>query len=281
MHDMAYLANEPVEKVRKLSSEELYDKVIKTAKTKTVRIQLLDLLDFPCEGETVQEGDREIYEASDEVKEKLWQQAIAQAYAVQKSAGTVPAGLARIVDRILKPKVKWQNILKKEIAIGIGKNVIGDWRKKSRKLPDVFPGLRREQLTTIWNLIDTSGSIDEEELRQFISEVYAQARETRVKAVAFDATSYEILEANSQQDVLKKIATKLKGGGGTQIRDALEKTYRNMQYGDIVVVLTDGLIYDKETPEVIELARRIKSKASTCLVVYTESPVPFWKNIKM
>jgi hypothetical protein len=54
-----------------------------------------------------------------------------------------------------------------------------------------------------------------------------------------------------------------------------------MQYGDIVVILSDGDIYDKEYPEVLDLARRIKYKASTSIVVYTNNQVPFWKNIKM
>jgi predicted metal-dependent peptidase len=287
MHDISILINESLDRTRKYSAEELYDKLIKNAITiEYVRRNNLcdgnDLTDLDSEGTVIQEGDEEINNSSNgEIREKLWQQAIAQAYSVQKSIGTVPAGISRIVDRLLKPKVRWQNILKKEIAIGIGKNVIGDWRKRSRKVPEMFPGLRREQLPTIWNLVDTSGSIDEETLRQFISEIYAQARETRVKAIAFDAQSYEILEANTQSDVVKEIARKLKGGGGTVIKDALRKTLKAMQYGDIVVVLTDGDIWDKEEPEVLELARMIKHKASTSLVVYTNNPVPFWKNIKI
>jgi predicted metal-dependent peptidase len=287
MHDISILINESLDNTRRYSAEELYDKLIKNTITiKYIRRNNLcdgeDLTDLDSDGIVIQEGDEEINNSSNgEIREKLWQQAIAQAYSMQKSIGTVPAGISRIVDRLLKPKVKWQNILKKEIAIGIGKNVIGDWRKRSRKVPEMFPGLRREQLPTIWNLVDTSGSIDQETLKQFISEIYAQARETRVKAVAFDAQSYEILEANNQIDVIKEIARRLKGGGGTEIKDTLKKTLKSMQYGDIVVVLTDGDIWDKEDPEVLETARMIKHKASTSLVVYTNNPVPFWKNIKI
>jgi predicted metal-dependent peptidase len=276
--------------LKKASAEEIYDKLaqnaisisMSSANGKSEEHGDLTDIDAPSDGNVIQEGDDEINNATNgETKEKLWAEALAQAYSMQKSIGTIPEGLSRIVDQLLKPKIKWYNILKKEIAIGIGKNVVGDWRKRSRKVPDAFPGLRRETLPTIWNLVDTSGSIDEEQLKQFLSEIYAQARETRVKVIPFDATSYEVLEANTPTDVIREVARRLKGGGGTEIKDALEKTFKQMNYGDIVTILTDGDIWDKNKPEVLEIARKIKFKASTALVVYTISEVPFFKNIKL
>jgi len=288
LYDIATLLHIDLDDLKKASAEEIYDKLAKSGDGRGGGFGGeggsgdLTNTDAPSDGTIIQEGDDEINNATNgETKEKLWAEALAQAYSMQKSIGTVPAGLSRIVDQLLKPKIKWYNVLKKEIAIGIGKNVVGDWRKRSRKVPDAFPGLRRETLPTIWNLVDTSGSIDEEQLKQFLSEIYAQARETKVKVIPFDATSYEVLEANTPTDVIREVARRLKGGGGTEIKDALEKTYKQMNYGDVVTVLTDGEIWDKNKPEVLELARKIKFKASTTLVIYTISEVPFFKNIKL
>jgi len=288
LYEIASFLHIDLDDLKKASAEEIYDKLAKSTDSsgggfggKGGNGDLTNT-DAPSDGTIIQEGDDEINNATNgETKEKLWAEALAQAYSMQKSIGTVPAGLSRIVDQLLKPKIKWYNVLKKEIAIGIGKNVVGDWRKRSRKVPDAFPGLRRETLPTIWNLVDTSGSIDEEQLKQFLSEIYAQARETKVKVIPFDATSYEVLEANTPTDVIREVARRLKGGGGTEIKDALEKTYKQMNYGDVVTVLTDGEIWDKNKPEVLELARKIKFKASTTLVIYTISEVPFFKNIKL
>jgi len=288
LRGLSYDLSENYDSLSKSSAEEIHDRMARKAVTyRFLSSQYGDADDLtgipsPEGSSTIQEGDEEINNSTNgEAKEKLWSEAVAQAYSMQKSIGTVPEGLARLVDQLLKAKVRWENILKKEIAVGIGKNIIGDWRKRSRKLPAMFPGLRKETLPTIWNLVDTSGSIDEKELRQFISEIYAQARETSVKVIPFDARSYEIIQANTQSDVIREVSKRLKGGGGTEIRDALEKTFKQMQYGDIVVILTDGDIYDKESPEVLDLARRIKYKASASVVVFTHSEVPFWKNVKM
>jgi len=45
-------------------------------------------------------------------------------------------------------------------------------------------------------------------------------------------------------DVSKRVATKMKGGGGTKIRNALSYVYRRVSKTDAVIVLTDGYIHD-------------------------------------
>lgn len=51
-----------------------------------------------------------------------WRKAIVKAYAQQKVAGKVPAGLKRLVDDILQAKVDWRALLRQGFHNGYGKD---------------------------------------------------------------------------------------------------------------------------------------------------------------
>lgn len=238
-------------------------------------------------GETIQEGDPAIYRdgkeagGEEEVGEK-WRDAVARAYDLQKSIGKMPAGLKRIVDELLRSKVNWRSLLRQAFRNGFGKTVIESWKRPSRKSSDL-PGLRRFTLPTVWCLIDTSGSISVEELRQFLSEVYEVAGQCPVKVVCWDTRAYNVIEAKSKNEVIKRVLGSLKGGGGTEIYNALEKTLKNMKYKDAVVVFTDGYIYDIDLDETKQLLSSIASKSSISIFVSTdkELEIPSWRFVKM
>ena len=86
------------------------------------------------EGAVLQEGDPEIYNSSDETEiEEKWKENIARAYQVQKTIGTVPLALRRIVEQLLKGKVDWRNLLRQAFRIGFGKTVVSTYKRPSRK----------------------------------------------------------------------------------------------------------------------------------------------------
>ncbi|MEM2613249.1 MAG: VWA-like domain-containing protein [Nitrososphaerota archaeon] len=237
-------------------------------------------------GEVIQEGDPSIYkdgkESDGEEVDERWRENIARAYDLQKSIGRVPLGLKRIVDELLKSKIRWQSLLKQALKVGFGKIVVESWKRASRKADD-FPGVRRFTLPTVWTLIDMSASISDEEAKQFLSEVYDIAGHYPVKVICWDTRAYDIIEAKSRNEVIIKVLNKLRGYGGTEIRSALEKTISNMRFRDVVVVLTDGEIYDIDLDEVKQLLSDVASKASIAILVSTrrELNIPNWRFIKL
>jgi len=239
------------------------------------------------EGEVIQEGDPEIYkegrECDGEEVEEKWKNHIASAYDLQKSIGTVPAGLKRIVDLLLKSKVDWRALLKQAFRIGFGRTVVESWKRPSRKVADDFPGLRRFTIPTVWCLIDCSGSISERELTQFISEVYSIAGNAKVSVVVWDTMVYDIIEAKSKAEVISKVADRLRGYGGTEILNALDRTYRMMRSRDIVIIFSDFEIHDWGTTAVNTLLSNIAAKSSVAILCSTHKEVEFpgWRFIRI
>jgi predicted metal-dependent peptidase len=238
------------------------------------------------EGEVLQEGDPQIYDEGGEREgdstDERWKDAVARGYDVQKSVGRVPASLRRIVDSLLRPQVPWHSIMRQAFRAGFGRTVVSSYKRPSRKHSD-FPGIVRYAQQRTWNLIDTSGSIGEKELMQELSEVYDQAGDRPVAVVCFDAKEYGVVEAKSKQEVITRVMTSVKGGGGTVIADALRNTLARMQYRDNVVILSDFDIYDLKEPETEQLLSAVAGKSGVAILVSSlrEVSIPGWRFIKV
>jgi len=239
------------------------------------------------EGEVLQEGDPEIYkngeESDGEDTDEKWRERVATAYEAQKTIGTIPAGLRRLVDALLKPKVDWRNLLRQSFKVGLGRSVVSTWKRPSRKNPEDFPGTVRFTYPTVWCLIDESGSIGDSEAAQFLSEVYSISGQASVACVCWDSEAYEVVKANSRQEVVGKVLGRLRGGGGTVIAPVLRKTLLNMKPKDVVAVFTDGEIYDLESGETKQLFSSVASKAGVAVMVSTnrEVEIPMWRFVKL
>ena len=218
----------------------------------------------------VQEGDEEYYRTRDEkAKEELMKNFISEAYNQQKQAGNVPRGLKRIVDRILKSKINWKEKLRKSIKEGLGKTVVSTYTKLSRKLGPQAPGYKHLTMPEVYIGIDTSGSISEKELSQFLGEVFAVAKNTKVYVTFWDADAHETIEVKSPSQVVSVVKNRIKGGGGTCIGPYLKRLEKSMKPMDIAIVLTDGYIFDINEPDVVESLSRISHKASKTILVTT------------
>jgi predicted metal-dependent peptidase len=229
--------------------------------------------------EILQDGDSEIYQPGNDKQtiEKKWKEALAKDYIASKTAGSVPAGLERIIDGILKAKVDWRSILRESVRVGLGRTIISTYKRPSRKHQDIA-GHQRYTIPHTWVLVDTSGSIGNQELAQFLGEVYDIAKQTTVTVLPWDAEVYEPLVMKSKNDI-HRIKTKIKGGGGTVIHPALQFTVKNMKPRDIVVVLTDGHMYDLNEDITQGLFADIAHKASVAVLCSTSAKVeiPNWR----
>jgi predicted metal-dependent peptidase len=110
-------------------------------------------------------------------------------------------------------------------------------------------------------------------LRTFLGIAKHEARQASLRVVAWDAKAYEVLKAERPCEVAQKIASKLKGGGGTLCLPVLQRVYKSMNVNDVVILLTDGDIYDAEQKETQEWFSKVAGKASTALIGYTYKPI--------
>jgi predicted metal-dependent peptidase len=227
-----------------------------------------DLLDGNVGGEVVQEGS--VTERKDAKElEGEWKRILERARDFAKQAGNMPTALERIVNEILEVKPPWHLVLR----FGIKNHSKQDssFAYPSRRGDD-YPGYYGYRYT-VWCLIDASGSISQEELRHFLGVVKYEARKADIYAISWDAEAYEVLKATRPADVARRIAPKMRGGGGTVVSPVLRKVFSLMKPNDAVIVLTDGDISDAEKDETKQLFRKVSAKAGFAMLGYTHKPV--------
>jgi len=229
-----------------------------------------DLLEGEVDGETVQEGDKNLGAAKtrEDLKE-AWRRLCEKASAFAKQAGNMPAALERIVDEVLEVKPPWQVAMR--FGLRNGAKVDSSFAYTNRRSDDL-PGLLGYRYT-VWCLIDCSGSIGAEKLRYFLGIAKHEARNASLRVIAWDADAYEVLKAERPADISRRVAPKMKGGGGTMCLPVLKKVYKLMSPGDAVIILTDGDIFDVDKSETQEWSRRVSAKAAFAMVGYTHRPV--------
>jgi len=223
------------------------------------------------DGQAVQEGNKELYGGCQSREEQMerWKGLVQRAYSFAKSIGTIPAGLERAIEEILEIKPPWQTIIR--FGVRAMTKVDTTWAVANRRSDDQPGSLDYHK--KLWGLIDTSGSIDEEELRMFLGLIKHEARNATLMVMSWDAEVYDVLKAQNPRDVARKIAPKMKGGGGTIIRPALEKVQKLMSTGDGIIILTDGDIFDTEDAQTKSAFKQVSKKAGCAILGYTHTPV--------
>lgn len=232
------------------------------------------------DGEMLQDGYQNVYDSDDDDKERIWREVLAEAWQAQKTIGTMPGNLKRIIDGILTPKVDWQSRLRQAMITGMGKTVVSSYRRPSRK-HYLFPGINRFTIPTVWPLIDTSGSIGGQEIKVVMTEIYSIAKTSPVSALCWDTEVYGPVEAKSQSEVITKVQQNIKGGGGTAIGKAIYRVRQLMKPRDIVIVFTDGYISDIDEGNIRRTMYEVASKASATIFCTTgqKHDIEKWETI--
>tara|TARA_R110002073_G_scaffold109432_1_gene245368 strand:- start:782 stop:1969 length:1188 start_codon:yes stop_codon:yes gene_type:complete len=239
-----------------LSAEQIYDKLSdwqKQQKTLDVHIDL-DKGEATIESkdgskETIKIGEgmskAEQDKLNDEIKNSLIQSAKASE---SSSAGNIPAGLERLITDITAPKLDWRQMLRTSIKSQIKNNYT--WSKPSRKMYStnaVLPGLDVDNELDVHISIDTSGSIDQEMLRDFLGEVNGikdEFDDYKIRVWCFDTEvhadeTFETWDGKELEDYRPA------GYGGTDI----SVNWKYMQDEEIrpsmLVVFTDGETWDR------------------------------------
>lgn len=154
-------------------------------------------------------------------------QIVQSAVTLGRMAGKTPGKVEKILNEILKPKLPWKSILHNYLQDKLDAD--WSWNRPNRRFHDVYlPSLLPDEgrLISIAMFLDTSGSIKEEDVKRFVSEVayiHSEFKPAKLSVLQFDVT---IQEENTYlpDDNLKKI--KIKGGGGTSyhhIRNWIQK----------------------------------------------------------
>ena len=156
---------------------------------------------------------------------------------VAKSRGTIPGEMQSILDRINSqdpPKFDWRGYLRR-FAGGSVKVYTKKTRRKHNKRYSDNPGLKIKPKKHILVAIDTSGSVSNKELIEFMQEInHIYRTGADVTIVQADAAIRHIAPYNPKGDY------KIYGRGGTSFDPVIDYYNANTKKYTCLIYLTDG-----------------------------------------
>jgi len=185
------------------------------------------------EFEKMTEGERKIaeYQANRIIKQTA--ERVKHKY---RNYGNLPAGLAERLAEILKDmesKFNWRRVLRLFATSSNSSYIKNTIRRPSRRYGTV-PGIKIKRRNRLLVAIDTSGSIQQEELLEFFSEIYFIWRQgAEIQIVECDTHIHKTYNYKGTPPV------EVHGRGGTSFEAPM--IYGNQEYRpDALIYFTDG-----------------------------------------
>ena len=191
-------------------------------------------------GSQASQKPNEMSPAEREELAEQWKNRLAAAAQSARQAGKLSQSMQRWVDGLLAPSLPWRALLARFFAVNQRDDY--SWRRPSRREGDaILPRLSSEGLEVI-AAIDTSGSISDEELREFVSELDALKGQVRAK-VTLLACDNHVAEAAPWEyepwDAMQ-LPNDIEGGGGTDFRPVFDWVETENRSPNMLVYFTDG-----------------------------------------
>ena len=162
-------------------------------------------------------------------------------------AGRLGIDLPRSISDMLNPVIDW----KKELAEFVTSSCKGKdeytWRKFNRRLisNDIYlPTVENETIGEVVVAIDTSGSIGQQQLNEFASELVSICEAVSPDAVRVLWWDTKVHGEQLFTDNYDQIGSMLKplGGGGTRVSSVAEYINKKKINAECVLVFTDGYL---------------------------------------
>jgi predicted metal-dependent peptidase len=238
------------------TSEEVYKALFDEAKKNGEEFleQLGEMLDehLDLEGDGTEEDNKdgkgrpkyskgELDQIKDEIKEAMINSA------QTAGAGNVPGGVQRLIKELTEPKMNWRELLRQQIQSTIKSDYT--FSRPSRKgwhTGAILPGMNFMDTIDICISIDMSGSIGNDQAKDFLCEIKGimdEYKDYRIKLWCFDTSVYneQDFSADGGEDLTDY---EILGGGGTDFM--VNWTY--MKDNDIqpkkFIMFTDGYAWD-------------------------------------
>ena len=201
-----------------MGAEEVYDKIFDEMDEKELDAlgQMLDEhVDWGEDGKDgkPQYSKDELKQIRDEIREATMQAAQAA------GASNVPASIARMIKELTEPKMNWREILRRQIQSTIRNDYT--FMRPNRKgwhMSAILPGTNYEETIDICVAIDMSGSIGDEQAKDFLTEIKGimqEYKDFKIKVWCFDTKVYNEQDYDGySMDEFDEYEPM--GGGGTE-----------------------------------------------------------------
>jgi predicted metal-dependent peptidase len=179
----------------------------------------------------------DLSEAEQKLIEKQLQKVLSDAKEQTiKKRGTIPGEIdgVIIIEEVVKPKFNWRGYIRRFTGVSTKVFTKKIRRKENRRFSD-NPGLKVKMRQHMLLAIDTSGSVSDNELKEFMSEIY------HIYKCGVDITVVQCdTQIKSIEPYKGKFEMNIQGRGGTEFDPVLEYFNANLQKYTSLVYFTDG-----------------------------------------
>ncbi len=178
----------------------------------------------------------------DEV-EKLatqWQKNLASSAQLAHQAGKLDGEFAKLIDFFLQPRVSWQSLLAQYMST-LARDDFSYSRPSRRPGDAILPSLKSHQIDVVV-AIDTSGSISQEEVNEFVSEVNAIKANIRagITLIACDDKLSKDSPWRYEPWQELNFPASLGGGKGTNFNPVFDYVANHDVFCDVLIYFTDA-----------------------------------------
>ncbi len=183
---------------------------------------------------------RPLSETEQEQLAVQWRQRLAGAAQQAMQAGKLGASMARLVEHLLQPQLPWRMLLARYMT-AVARDDYSFQRPSRREGDAILPTLKSRQLDVLV-VLDTSGSVNDTEMQEFVSEINAIKGQMRARLTlhACDAALctngpwiFEPWEEFS-------MPSSIYGRGGTRFTPVFDWLTQEGRKPDLLVYFTDA-----------------------------------------
>ena len=213
--------------------------------------------------------NHDLWKNSEGAKEFIRQKikdAINSAAQKTRAAGRLPGDLELLISKLNESQIDWRCELSRFVARSLEIQVEQSRKRRNRRYGMEHPGNIKVERLHIGVAIDTSGSISDRVLTQFLTEIEKISKYSKVTIVEADS------EVKAAYDFKKSKCYKISGRGGTAYQPALDY-FNNINDIDAVIYFGDMDSSDKP--------KKPKYPVLWAIVGNSEPPGKFGKKIKI
>ena len=177
--------------------------------------------------------------------------------------GSTPSGAEEILKLLLETKVDWRNLLRSFVGQNQRIGFRGTWKRPSRRFGRRQQGKQVKRAGKLVMVVDTSGSMSNDELNQVMTEVNYVSRTYDVWVVDCDA------KVQQAYKYTRGMQLTCKGRGGTDMNPGLAHADKDLK-ADMIVCLTDGGLF--HAPE--------STRAPTLWIITPDGSTSYVKNLR-
>lgn len=219
-------------KVLEKMPAEYYYEILKNEKEKNKNKQGNEIGDTLDNHNIWEKGEK-----NQEAVEQIVKASAKNAMDKAKAIGNLPGNLEGILNELFKPKINWKQQLKQFIQASLKYNKESSRKKRNKRYGIIYAGKKKTDLLRIYIAVDTSGSVSDNELTQFFSEVndmVAKNLNLTIKILIADSQIQDTFEYK------KNMKIPIKGRGGTAYQPAIEYTNNTNEHVDGLIYFGDG-----------------------------------------